>query len=57
MKVIKNVSQGKAEIQDVDVPKLESDYLLIKVKNVALNPTDWYIIFQMSQSLSETRLI
>ncbi|KAK3369373.1 chaperonin 10-like protein [Lasiosphaeria ovina] len=41
MKAIKIVSKGKAEIQDVPVPALRDDYVLVKVKAVALNPTDW----------------
>lgn len=32
---------GLAEIQDVSVPKLRDDYILVKTKAVALNPTDW----------------
>ncbi|KAG9248305.1 chaperonin 10-like protein [Calycina marina] len=31
----------KATIQDIPIPKLRNDYVLIKVKAVALNPTDW----------------
>jgi len=41
MKAIKVVSPGKAEIQEVPLPKLRDDYVLVKVKDVALNPTDW----------------
>jgi len=41
MKAIKIVEKGKAELQQVDKPKLRDDYVLVKVKNVALNPTDW----------------
>lgn len=40
MKAIKVVEKGKAEIQQVPVPKLRDDYVLVKVKDVALNPTD-----------------
>jgi len=42
MKAIKVVEKGKAEIQEVPLPKLRDDYVLVKVHNVALNPTDWY---------------
>lgn len=35
MKAIKIVSAGKAEIQQVPVPKLRDDYVLVKVKYVA----------------------
>jgi NADPH:quinone reductase-like Zn-dependent oxidoreductase len=41
MKAIKMVSQGQAEVQDAPVPALRDDYVLVKVKAVALNPTDW----------------
>lgn len=41
MKAIKIVEGNKAELQDVSVPKLRDDYVLCKVKCVALNPTDW----------------
>jgi len=32
---------GEAAIAEVSVPKLRDDYILVKVKAVALNPTDW----------------
>lgn len=41
MKAIKVVEAKKAEIQDVPVPKIRDDYVLVKVEAVALNPTDW----------------
>ncbi|KAK5652175.1 hypothetical protein OQA88_10818 [Cercophora sp. LCS_1] len=41
MKAIKITGPGKAEIQEVAVPALRDDYILVKVKAVALNPTDW----------------
>lgn len=41
MKAIKIAGVGKPEIQEVPVPKLRDDYALVKVKAVALNPTDW----------------
>ncbi|GAB7357142.1 hypothetical protein MBLNU459_g7936t1 [Dothideomycetes sp. NU459] len=41
MQAIKVVEAGKAEIQDVPLPKLRDDYVLVKVEAVALNPTDW----------------
>lgn len=43
MKAIKVVEKGKAEVQDVPIPKLRDDYVLVKVKAVALNPTDWSV--------------
>lgn len=42
MKAIKTKGPGiPAEIQDVPIPALRDDYVLVKVKAVALNPTDW----------------
>jgi NADPH:quinone reductase-like Zn-dependent oxidoreductase len=41
MKAIKVVEAGKAEVQEVPVPKLKDGYVLVKVKAVAINPTDW----------------
>ncbi|KAF2463086.1 GroES-like protein [Lindgomyces ingoldianus] len=38
-------SEGVAEIrEDVPLPKLRDDYILVKTKAVALNPTDWKAI-------------
>lgn len=42
MKALKLVQTGKAELQEVPLPKLRDDYVLVKVHAVALNPTDWY---------------
>ncbi|KXL42914.1 MAG: hypothetical protein FE78DRAFT_153410, partial [Acidomyces sp. 'richmondensis'] len=42
MKAIKVVEKGRAEIQEVPVPKLREEYVLVKTTYVALNPTDWY---------------
>lgn len=41
MKAIKVVEKGRAEIQEVPVPKLREEYVLVKTTYVALNPTDW----------------
>lgn len=41
MKAIKLTRPGEAEIQEVPIPALRDDYVLVKVKAVALNPTDW----------------
>jgi NADPH:quinone reductase-like Zn-dependent oxidoreductase len=41
MKAIKVVDIGKAEVQDVPLPKMRDDYVLVQVHAVALNPTDW----------------
>lgn len=42
MKAIKITKTHTAEIQEVPVPQLREDYVLVKVRAVALNPTDWY---------------
>lgn len=41
MKAIKIVGIGEAEVQDVPLPEMRDDYILVKVHAVALNPTDW----------------
>ncbi|KAJ5263145.1 zinc-binding oxidoreductase ToxD [Penicillium angulare] len=41
MKAIKVTGPGGAEIQDVPLPRLRDDYVLCRVKRVAINPTDW----------------
>ena len=40
-KAIVCIEKGKAAIQEVPVPKLRDDYILVKVNAVAVNPTDW----------------
>ncbi|KAI8626882.1 GroES-like protein [Xylariaceae sp. FL1651] len=40
-KAIVFVEKGKATIQEVPVPKLRDDYILINVNAVGVNPTDW----------------
>ena len=32
---------GEAQVQETSIPKLRDDYILVKTKFVALNPTDW----------------
>lgn len=41
MKAIKVVDVGKPEVQEVPLPRMRDDYVLVKVHAVALNPTDW----------------
>jgi hypothetical protein len=41
MKAIKVVGIGKAEVQDVPLPKMREDYILVKIHAVTLNSTDW----------------
>jgi NADPH:quinone reductase-like Zn-dependent oxidoreductase len=41
-KAVLHKSAGVAEIRsDVPLPKLRDDYILVKTKALALNPTDW----------------
>ncbi|KAI1631761.1 GroES-like protein [Biscogniauxia mediterranea] len=35
------VAKGQAEIQEIPVPKVYGDWILVKVKAVGLNPADW----------------
>lgn len=35
------VERTVAEIQDVPIPKVRDEWVLVKVKAVAVNPTDW----------------
>jgi NADPH:quinone reductase-like Zn-dependent oxidoreductase len=59
---------GEVAVQEVPAPKLRDDYVLIKVKAIALNPTDWKHVdwltsegARVSQTISaghvQTRLI
>jgi NADPH:quinone reductase-like Zn-dependent oxidoreductase len=42
MKAIRIKEAGKAEVvTDATIPELRDDYILVKTKAVALNPTDW----------------
>lgn len=41
MKALKCTTPGNVEVQDVSVPEVKDDYILVKVKYCALNPTDW----------------
>ncbi|TVY92258.1 Protein TOXD [Lachnellula willkommii] len=34
-------NRGEADAVEVNIPKLRDDYIIVKVKAVALNPTDW----------------
>ncbi|KAK3630657.1 hypothetical protein LTR56_017337 [Elasticomyces elasticus] len=52
MKAIKVTAPGQSEIQEVPVPSIKErgeDYVLVKVNNVALNPTDWKHIDYLPQ--------
>lgn len=41
MKAVKILSPGQAAVVEVPIPKLRPDYVLVKTKAIALNPTDW----------------
>lgn len=50
-KAIVYVEKGKAAIQDVPIPRLRDDYVLVKVNAVGLNPTDWkHVDFGMTDA-------
>ncbi|KAF1970071.1 oxidoreductase-like protein [Bimuria novae-zelandiae CBS 107.79] len=45
-KAVVHKSEGVAEIRsDVPLPKLRDDYVIVKTKAVALNPTDWRSLY------------
>lgn len=41
MRALKIMGRGQIEVRKVLVPQLEPDTVLIAVKAIALNPTDW----------------
>lgn len=47
MKAIKIVSVGHAEIQEVPLPKLRDDYVLVKVKCVACETNQEHIVAEL----------
>ncbi|KAI0437716.1 GroES-like protein [Xylaria telfairii] len=54
-KAIVFVEKGKAAINEVPIPKLRDDYVLIKVNAVGINPTDWkHIDFGITDAGSRT---
>ena len=45
-KALVHKSKGVAEVRsDVPLPKLRDDYIIVKTKAVALNPTDWRSLY------------
>ncbi|KAK9772518.1 putative zinc-binding oxidoreductase ToxD [Seiridium cardinale] len=48
MKAVKVLAPGSAGVQDVNVPKLRPDYVLIRLEAVALNPADWYTLYDFA---------
>lgn len=55
IKVIQIESRGNAAIQDVALPKLRDDYLLIRTTAVAVNQIDWKQI-EFGVEVAGTRL-
>ncbi|KAI0833905.1 putative alcohol dehydrogenase [Hypoxylon sp. FL0890] len=41
IKAIVAIEKSKAEVREVEKPKLREGYVLVKVKAIGLNPTDW----------------
>ena len=48
MKAIKVVKLGYAEFEEVAIPMVCPDYVLVKVEAVALNPADWKSLDSLS---------
>ncbi|KAK7741722.1 hypothetical protein SLS53_004782 [Cytospora paraplurivora] len=46
---------GKVAIKDAPIPKVRDDYVLIKVKAVAINPTDWKSVHSNSGTCVGTK--
>jgi len=45
-KAVLHKSKGVAEVRtDVPLPRLRDNYILVKTKAVALNPTDWRSLY------------
>lgn len=40
-KAIVVIEDGVAAVRDAPIPKLRDEYVLVKIKAVGLNPTDW----------------
>lgn len=53
-KAIVVVEPGKAKIDDVPDPKIPDGYVLVEVKAVGLNPTDWKSIERNSNAGAST---
>ncbi|KAI1365715.1 GroES-like protein [Xylaria arbuscula] len=49
-KAIVIAAKGKPEIRNLPLPKLPEGYILVKVKAVGLNPTDWKAIHNADES-------
>ncbi|KAI2635420.1 GroES-like protein [Xylaria nigripes] len=48
-KAVVLVAKGKAEVRDLPMPKVSQGQMLVKVKAVGLNPTDWKSIDQVDE--------
>jgi NADPH:quinone reductase-like Zn-dependent oxidoreductase len=48
MKAIKVLKLGHAEVQEVAIPRIYPDYILVRVEAVALNPADWKSLDSLS---------
>lgn len=40
-RAVVSVAAGQAEVQTLPIPQVGNDTILVRVKAVALNPTDW----------------
>jgi NADPH:quinone reductase-like Zn-dependent oxidoreductase len=49
---------GEVQVQEISIPKLRDDYILVKTKAVALNPTDWkHVDFLTSKGATVSLLV
>lgn len=47
---------GRVQVQERPVPALKEDSVLVRVKSVALNPTDWKVILSSLAQLRREKL-
>lgn len=51
------IGKNKAVVNDLDIPALRDDYILVKVVAVALNPADWQDLSEPFDPSSKPLLI
>ncbi|ROV99439.1 hypothetical protein VMCG_06347 [Cytospora schulzeri] len=54
-KAVFTVATGKTAIKEVPVPEVRDGYILVKVKAVALNPTDWKSVHAPNDQTAGTK--
>jgi NADPH:quinone reductase-like Zn-dependent oxidoreductase len=49
---------GEVHVQEASIPRLRDDYIIVKTKAVALNPTDWkHVDFLTSKGARASLLV